>query len=100
MAGAFTETFIKDMAKFNERPIIFALSNPTKLAECTAEQAYTLTEVSNILNDGATYDKLCFSKIVLFLRALNHATPQIPSIFCLSIIFVCPQITWVTVYKY
>ena len=49
--GAFTEQFIKEMGVFNEQPIIFALSNPTSMAECTAEQAYRLTDVSNCLLD-------------------------------------------------
>ena len=52
---AFDRRVIETMSRMNERPVIFALSNPTSRSECSAEDAYRWSGGKAIFASGSPF---------------------------------------------
>ncbi len=53
--GIFTPAVLQAIARVSERPVVFALSNPTSKSECTAEAAYRATRGNVLFASGSPF---------------------------------------------
>ena len=71
--GTFTQEVVERMCAFNTRPVLFALSNPTSRAECTAEQAYEWSRGRAVFASGSPFGAVTYQGRTLRTGQGNNA---------------------------
>ena len=68
----FTKQVVEAMSRVNDRPIIFALSNPTEHAECTPEEAYQWSKGKALYAAGVQFPPVSYEGRTLLPGQANN----------------------------
>jgi malate dehydrogenase (oxaloacetate-decarboxylating)(NADP+) len=72
VGNTFTRPVIEAMSRLNDRPIIFALSNPTEHAECTPQAAYEWSKGKALYAAGVQFPPVSFGKMTFLPGQANN----------------------------
>ncbi|MBD5069742.1 MAG: NAD-dependent malic enzyme [Lactobacillus sp.] len=71
--GTFTESIVKEMAAHTKRPVIFPLSNPTRLAEAKAEDLLKWTDGRALVATGIPAGDIEYNGVTYNIGQANNA---------------------------
>ena len=71
--GTFTESIVKEMAAHTKRPVIFPLSNPTRLAEAKAEDLLKWTDGCALVATGIPAGDIEYNGVTYNIGQANNA---------------------------
>jgi malate dehydrogenase (oxaloacetate-decarboxylating) len=77
--GAFTEEIVREMAKHVERPVIFPLSNPTRLHEAKPDDLFKWTDGKALVATGSPFPPVEFNAKKFEIGTLIFTFQLLPS---------------------
>ena len=95
---SFTKEICEEMTRLNENPLIFALSNPTSKAECTAQQAYEWTNGRAVFASGSPFQPVTLADGRTFVPGQGNNAYIFPGVGLGAVSVNAQSVNWDDMY--